>query len=166
MDGGKLQMNPTTQTISPWVKNALTTMQTYADSFGVPISLEHSASDAETMCSIDEGRITQVIVNLLSNAISFSPKGSPVRARIERVGDHVRVSVIDQGSGISEEFRKRIFKRFAQATAGNVRGQAGSGLGLSICKAIIEQHHGEMGFHSEPSRGSTFYFDLPATVPA
>lgn len=73
----------------------------------------------------------------------------------------VRVSVTDHGSGIPEEFRNRIFQKFAQADSSDNRQKGGTGLGLSICKAIIERLGGEIGFETEVNVGTTFYFDLP-----
>ncbi len=161
MAHGQLGMDRKVQQAAPWVRNALLTMQTYAESLGVSLRLDAQATDADTVCRMDNGRITQVMVNLLSNAIKFSPRGSQVLARIERVGSRVRLSVIDQGAGIPDAFRPRIFQRFSQAGARNVRGQSGSGLGLAICKAIVEQHGGHIGFDSTVGAGSTFYIELP-----
>lgn len=161
LDSGKLRMDRKPQSLGPWVRNTLVTMQPYADTFGVAIGCRPGAGDADLVCLFDEGRITQVLVNLLSNAIKFSSSGGRVDVRMERIGSQVRVSVTDHGRGISEEFRSRIFQRFSQAGPQNVRGQAGTGLGLAICKAIVEQHEGQIGFDSVPGAGSTFYFDLP-----
>ena len=73
----------------------------------------------------------------------------------------VRVSVLDTGVGIAASFRDRIFERFAQADSSDRRQKGGTGLGLNICKSIVEAHHGQIGFTSEPGAGSEFYFDLP-----
>ncbi len=161
LDSGKLIMDRKRQSLGPWVRNTLITMQPYADTFGVSVGCRAGAGDADAFSVFDEGRITQVLVNLLSNAIKFSPPGGRVEVRIERIGTQVRVAVADHGRGISEEFRPRIFQRFSQDGPHSVRGQAGTGLGLAICKAIIEQHDGHIGFDSVPGAGSTFYFDLP-----
>jgi signal transduction histidine kinase len=82
-----------------------------------------------------------------------------IRAGLD--GQQVRVEVSDQGAGISEEFRARIFQKFAQADGSNTRQHGGTGLGLSICKTLVERMHGEIGFTSVPGQGSTFYFSLP-----
>ncbi len=161
MDCGQLSLEKKRQSLLPWVRDALKTMQPYADAFGVTIMLDATVDDESATCSIDEGRITQVIVNLLSNAIKFSPRGSAVVVRVESAGGRLRISVADRGIGIPEDFKKRIFQRFAQGGAAEFRGQAGSGLGLAICKTIVEQHEGQIGFDTRAGEGSTFYFDLP-----
>ncbi len=160
LDSGQLAMNRKMQSLGPWLRNALVTMQPFADTFGVQIGCR-AIDDAQALCCFDEGRMTQVLVNLLSNAIKFSPPGGRVDVRLERIGSQLRISVADRGRGIPEEFRSRIFQRFAQAGPNSVRGQAGTGLGLAICKAIVEQHDGQIGFDSMVGCGSTFHVDLP-----
>ncbi len=106
-----------------------------------------------------------MLTNLLSNAIKFSPPDSRVVVRIERrpngLSDVLRFSVIDHGSGIPDTFRERIFQRFAQAGSAG-----GSGLGLSICKGIVEEHGGSLSFTSVEGQGTSFHVDLPAGTPA
>lgn len=167
MDRHELSLNTKPQPLAPSVRQALTAMQTYAGSFNVSLAFDDALPDDEAVSCFDEGRITQVLVNLLSNAIKFSPQGAEVKVRLERTGDQVRVSVADSGCGIPDEFRPRIFQRFSQAAGEQAHGQAGSGLGLAICKAIVEQHGGQIGFRSESGQGSTFHFSLPlAAAPA
>jgi signal transduction histidine kinase len=105
---------------------------------------------------IDYDRMLQVLTNLLSNAIKFSPSGSLVAVTVAPTADGARISVADQGRGIPAAFRERIFSRFAHQGA-----SAGSGLGLSICKGIVEEHGGRIGFVSEEGKGTTFHIDLP-----
>jgi signal transduction histidine kinase len=103
----------------------------------------------------------QVMTNLLSNAAKFSPRGDTVVVAAERQGTQVRVSVTDRGPGIPEEFRHRVFQKFAQADSSTTRDKGGTGLGLSISKAIIERLGGRIGFTTGPGSGTTFHFDLP-----
>ena len=107
-----------------------------------------------------------MITNLISNAAKFSPDGSEIRIDGDAEPAHVRVSVTDSGPGIPEEFQTRIFQRFAQAEAAGSRKYAGTGLGLHISKMIVDLHGGEIGFDTEKGRGTTFWFRLPAAVPA
>jgi len=111
---------------------------------------------------VDSDRMMQVMTNLLSNAAKFSPRGETVVVEAVRLDSRVRVQVTDSGPGVPAEFRARIFQKFAQAAPSSDRG--GSGLGLSITKAIVEHMSGHVGFESEPGR-TTFYFDLPEWRP-
>jgi signal transduction histidine kinase len=108
----------------------------------------------------DGGRILQVMANLVSNAAKFSPARAMVTITVERSGRAARVSVHDAGQGIPPEFQPRIFDKFAQAASGDARMNRGSGLGLTISKAIVEGHGGTIGFETRPG-STTFSFSLP-----
>lgn len=150
----------TVQPLLPLVTQALVATQTYADQFQVQLMLRSGATDAQVR--VDGDRIIQVLVNLLSNAAKFSPAGgAEVGVSVQHLPALVRVSVVDQGSGIPLNFQGRVFERFAQADASDRRQKGGSGLGLSICKSIVEAHRGRISFVSEPGKGSEFYVDLP-----
>ncbi len=110
----------------------------------------------------DSERLMQVVTNLLSNAIKFSPENATVTLAAEARGALTRVSVIDQGAGIAPEFRPRIFERFMQADGSSTRSQGGTGLGLAVCKTLIEGMGGQIGYVSETGQGTTFHFDLPS----
>jgi two-component system CheB/CheR fusion protein len=107
----------------------------------------------------DQPRIGQVVMNLLTNAIKHSPTGSTVKVLTECDKDTVKLSVIDQGKGISKADSERIFEKFVQSKDANRKG--GFGLGLAICKLIIEAHKGTVGVKSEEAKGSQFWFTLP-----
>jgi PAS domain S-box-containing protein len=109
----------------------------------------------------DEDRIVQVLVNLLSNAIKYSPPGSEIVLLAEATGKSVCLSVTDAGRGVPPEMQTKIFDRFAQVEAADSTKCGGVGLGLAICKQIVQQHGGQIGVISEPGQGSTFWFTLP-----
>jgi PAS domain S-box-containing protein len=134
----------------------------YADRFGVTLATDSRAAGAEVR--VDAARYGQVVANLLSNAIKFSPRGGTVTVRVERHGTLVRLSVIDQGPGIRDEFRQKIFERFAQGDSSDTRRVGGTGLGLSISKSIVERMGGRISFASELGVGTTFHVDLPCVV--
>ncbi len=111
---------------------------------------------------MDEDRIQQVLTNLVSNAIKFSPQGGRVLVRCEVDDDSkLTVEVSDQGRGIDPQDQEAIFQKFRQATNANNPLVKGTGLGLAIARALVEQHGGEINVRSTPGEGSTFYFTLP-----
>lgn len=128
----------------------------------IELRLNIEAPDTDPlMLETDEDRFQQVMSNLLSNAIKFSPPDSPVQITVRREGERLWVGVRDWGPGIPDSFRSRIFQRFSQAENPHTRTTEGSGLGLSIAKAIVEKMEGEIDFESEPMRGTKFHFYLP-----
>jgi PAS domain S-box-containing protein len=111
--------------------------------------------------NVDPTRITQVLVNLISNASKFGPMGEEIILSLEKVnGRLLRVSVSDRGPGVSQNDREDIFKRFVQLDASG-EAQYGIGLGLSVVKAIVERHGGEVGVSEREGGGSTFWFTIP-----
>lgn len=110
----------------------------------------------------DADRLAQAFANLISNAVKFSPPGSSVTISLEERPDGlVRTTVADQGIGIDEAFRPRIFQRFAQADGSDSRAKGGTGLGLAITREIVERQGGRIGFDSAPGDGTRFHIDLP-----
>ena len=110
----------------------------------------------------DEDRLMQVLTNQLSNASKISPRGGVVQGSAVRRDREWRISVADDGPGISDEFRTRIFSKFAQADSSDTRQKSGTGLGLSIVREIVTRLGGSVSFESEPGKGTTFHVDLPA----
>jgi PAS domain S-box-containing protein len=134
----------------------------YARKFNVRIEL--AAFDPECQVSVDPDRFVQVMSNLLSNAVKYSAQDGLVRVWAERRGDGVRINVLDQGPGIPENFRERIFEKFSQADSSATREKGGTGLGLHIARRFVEHMHGRIGYESEVGRGSTFWIELPVVA--
>ena len=111
-------------------------------------------------CIADEDRLIQVALNLLSNAIKNSPDCSSITVRAEQLGSGVRISVEDQGRGIPEAKISRIFEVFEQVDIRDSK-NGGTGLGLAICKAIVQEHGGQIGVCSQLGKGCRFWFTLP-----
>ncbi len=135
-------------------------------------ALEHNTKivrvgDRQPVCvHADPDRLAQVLANLLSNAAKFSPEGQAIEVRMDVTASRVRVAVRDKGPGVPEEFRERLFERFAQADASDSRRNTGTGLGLSIAKAIVERMDGTIGYEAaNGGGGSRFYFELPIAKP-
>ncbi|HSC67664.1 MAG TPA: ATP-binding protein, partial [Cellvibrio sp.] len=143
----------------PIIESSLESNRAYADTFGIHLALK--GVPAEVQVNIDAQRLQQVMANLISNAVKFSPAAGTVEVCVTRRGAQVEVAVIDHGPGVSEEFRARIFQKFAQADSSDSRQRGGTGLGLSISKAFVERMHGTIGFESEPGKGATFFATFP-----
>jgi signal transduction histidine kinase len=111
----------------------------------------------------DPERIHQVLGNLLTNAINYSPSGGEILVRARTLGDHVRVEIEDHGIGMGPEDQRRAFDRFYRASQGRALREHGSGLGLAIVKDLIEAHGGQVGVVSQSGVGSTFWFTLRTT---
>ncbi len=135
------------------------------------ISLHVDVKDDVKTAMIDSGKIGQVIMNLLSNALKFTPNGGHVKidaenaeAKIEGLGEKqkvVNITIKDTGMGIPPEELTTIFERYKQASTAKRIRQKGTGLGLAICKLIVEAHGGTIGVSSEPGKSTTFRFTLP-----
>jgi signal transduction histidine kinase len=111
--------------------------------------------------SVDAVKIEQVLNNLISNAVKFSPSGSKIVVRLEREATHFRLSVRDQGPGISPEEQEILFQPFSRGQARSVTGAGGTGLGLMIVKRIVEGHGGAVAVESRPGQGCTFTVRIP-----
>ena len=110
----------------------------------------------------DADRIGQVLTNYLTNAFKFAPADQVIAVEVEVEADYVRVAVRDRGPGLTQEQQQRVWEQFYQVTTPGHQGpERGLGLGLAIAKAIIEQHHGQVGVESAPGHGATFWFTLP-----
>lgn len=125
-------------------------------------SVELARRPASAPVRVDAHRILQVLANLVSNAAKFSPPGSVVRLFVFHGDGVVRVEVHDEGPGIPDELRPRLFGKFMQADASPARRRGGTGLGLSISKALVESHGGSIGFVDRAGGGTVFFFTLPA----
>ncbi|MDB5100863.1 MAG: Sensory transduction histidine kinase [Cyanobacteria bacterium RYN_339] len=159
IQAGKFSLSPQGIQIADAVGSALATLAPLAAQKRQELRTELPA-DLPTLLA-DPQRVSQVITNLVGNAIKFGPEGSQIAIRARRLDGHVRVEVQDQGEGIPAADVPRLFKRFTQLDTGNRRRAGGTGLGLSIVKALVEAHGGEAGVESEPGQGATFWFTLP-----
>src|SRR6185312_6756727 len=125
--------------------------------------LVFQAEAEHLVAAIDPPRIEQVLTNLLTNAIKYSPEGGVIRVHLLACQQetHLQLSIQDQGIGIPLAQQAQIFGRFARAENARLQGIGGTGLGLYLCRELIEQHQGRIWFESSEGKGSTFFFTLP-----
>ena len=157
---GKMPFDIQPLPVQAEMQQAIDNLQPFAGQHQVVLELQPIAADV--VVQADSLRLQQVLTNLLSNAIKFSPQQCSVLVTARRQQDTVLFEITDFGAGIPAAFRSRIFERFAQADGSNQRQTGGTGLGLAICKELVQQMGGTIGFNSELTKGSTFYFSLPA----
>lgn len=145
--------------INSIINQSVVLNQSYSDQFGIKIEITKSIK--ETYIKADKDRILQVMSNLISNAVKFSNPDGKVTITAETENNKIKVSIKDNGIGIPEDSKHKIFKFFSQVDSSDTRSKGGTGLGLSICKLIVENMGGEIDFESEEGKGSTFYFSFP-----
>ena len=145
--------------VPPLVEASMRRLHTFAERQGV-VLIELVPEDLPPIRG-DEDRLDQLLMNLLHNAIKFSPDGGTVTVTTDEHPDGVVISVSDQGEGIPKKDQTRVFERFYKVDRARQRGQGGTGLGLAIARHIAEAHGGRIWLESEEGRGSTFSFSLP-----
>ncbi|OZU89443.1 cell wall metabolism sensor histidine kinase WalK [Virgibacillus indicus] len=110
---------------------------------------------------MDKDKMTQVLDNIISNAIKYSPEGGEIRLKVENRRHHLQVSIQDQGMGIAYDKLEKVFERFYRADKARTRKLGGTGLGLAISKELVEAHHGQIWAKSKEGKGTTVFFTLP-----
>jgi PAS domain S-box-containing protein len=163
IESGSMRFAIEVQPLLPLVEQAVVATHAFASQYQVSFDLRYEPG--EMLVAVDADRLAQVLVNLLSNAAKYAPIGDVVEIRLQRLARAARVSVIDRGAGIPAEFRERIFQKFAQADSSDTRQLGGTGLGLTITRAIIEKLDGRIDFISEPGVRTEFFFELPLAAP-
>lgn len=158
---GKMSFVPQRLDLDSFLTDCATSHQGFARQHDVQIDY---AGVVVTSVMADPLRLQQVLSNLLSNALKFSPAGSRVLLSAQALGGHVRVSVADQGPGVPADFVDRLFEKFSQADASDRRQKGGTGLGLAISKELMERMGGAIGFYPRPEGGAVFWIDLPALL--
>ncbi len=144
--------------LEPVIENAIHVCQSFAEEKKIVVKAECPGTLAVKM---NPTLIEQALINLIMNAIKYSPENTEVRVCAEETGNEIVISVIDQGIGIPKEYQERIFERFYRVDKARSRTLGGTGLGLAIVKHIVKVHNGRVGVESKLGKGSTFYIYLP-----
>jgi PAS domain S-box-containing protein len=159
MDSGKLKLQIEEHEINSLARQAVEELRAFADGYGVALEFKSNFEAAEVR--VDSNKFVQVVSNLVSNAVKYSPTGDTVDVRTELGDGDVVLHVEDRGPGIPEEFKSRIFDKFVQVDSPDTRKKGGSGLGLAIAKSLVDRFGGEISFVSERGAGTTFSVRLP-----
>lgn len=159
IQAGKFSIDPAPMAPGPLIEQVIAQLQPAADRQGVNVRLDRPAELPGL--TADAQRVAQVLGNLLTNAIKFTPSGGTITVKADPEGDALRVAVIDTGKGIASDDLPRLFTPFTQVDMSATRPSGGTGLGLSIAKALVEAHGGAIGVESTLGSGSTFWFTLP-----
>ena len=159
---GQLELELQSIDLHELVQGAIEAVQSLAER--AQVNLLNESSHHVGIC--DAAKIHQVLVNLISNSLKFSLKGSSIKVLAEQNENEFAISVIDQGRGIPPDKLQAIFQRFVQVEDEDRTVKGGTGLGLSICKLIIERHGGKISVESEEGKGSRFWFTIPGQVAA
>jgi signal transduction histidine kinase len=158
IEAGEMVFHFAPVNVNDLVTEAVDTTASYADKLGIQVTT--ALSSEEGWVFADRNRLIQVLHNLLSNALKFSEQGRSVSVGVEVKDDRIRISVKDDGVGIPQNAKDRVFGKFTQVDSSDIRKVGGTGLGLNISKQIVERHNATIDYVSELGVGSTFFIEL------
>ncbi|MCG2785954.1 MAG: HAMP domain-containing histidine kinase [Anaerolineae bacterium] len=161
IEAGKLNLDYAPEDLPNLVQKNLSRNRALAAKKGITLTLEAAPLP---IVVVDAGKVEQVLNNLVGNAIKFSPSGSTIEVRLEHESESFRLSVKDEGPGISAQVQANLFKAFQPGRAGT-HGEKSSGLGLVIVKRIVEGHGGRLWLESVEGKGTTFFASMPFLPP-
>ena len=159
MESGQMPLHLTDVDLRHLAEEAVETMQLLADAKNIRLSVQ----GPHVPLRADTDLIRRIFVNLIRNALKFTPGGGEVMVKVSASNDLATVEVRDTGMGVPPECHERIFEKFGQADAGHQRQEHSSGLGLTFCRLAVVAHNGTIGVRSRLGEGSTFWFVLPIT---
>lgn len=158
IESGKLELQPRKGSIKSLIEEQVHINQFLADRKNITI---HSSLDNTVDISFDRHRISQVLDNIIGNAIKYSPQGATIHITLDETDGHVRVRIQDEGFGIPEDEQVKLFQEYRRLNTQPTGGENSTGLGLAIAKKIIDYHKGKIEVESQPGKGSTFILKLP-----
>jgi signal transduction histidine kinase len=161
LQNGKAELELEAVEVEPLIWNAISQYGASANRKNVTLLMDNT----DGVVIGDRSRLAQVLSNLVSNAVKYSPRNRMVNVFAEKRGDKVRISVADEGPGIREEERPKLFKAFSKLSNRPTGGESSTGLGLWIVKELVELQGGTVGVDCPPNGGSIFWVELPAYIP-
>ena len=160
IEAGRMELDVENFDVPSALVNAMTLVRERAQRHGIALGLEVEPAIGEMRA--DERKFKQILLNLLTNAVKFTPDGGRVDVRAKIVGGVLKVAVTDTGIGIAKDDQAAVFEEFRQVGRHYTNKQEGTGLGLALTKRFVELHGGTLTLDSEPGQGSTFSFTLPS----
>src|SRR5260370_29726265 len=162
VEAGQMVLQIESVSIAEVVAEIVSTIEPIAAKKQIPINLETTAAG---QVQVDAGKLRQMLLNLVSNAVKFTPEGGTVTIAVQRHSETVEISITDTGIGIAASDLGRLFREFQQLDAGAGRHQQGTGLGLALSKRLAALHGGDVRVASELARGRVFTIELPLQQP-
>lgn len=159
---GQIQYSFNHVSLKEFLDTVIQSAMATAEQSGIKLVKEEEF-DRSLVVNVDQKRLFQAVMNLVSNAIKFTRPESSVFISLKKIDEHARIFIRDQGYGIPEEYRSKLFQKFSQGEASDARTSQGAGLGLYISKNIIERMGGRIHYTTKLNEGTTFYIDLPLT---
>jgi signal transduction histidine kinase len=160
VEAGRMELDLATFDLPSAISNAMTLIRERAQRHGIALAQETDPALCEV--TADERKFKQILLNLLTNAVKFTPDGGRIDVRARRDGDNAVVAVHDTGIGIAPDDQEAVFEEFRQVGRNYTTKQEGTGLGLALTRKFVELHGGRIWLESEPGKGSTFTFTIPA----
>jgi signal transduction histidine kinase len=160
VEAGRMELDVATFDVPAAIANALTLIRERAQRHNIALSLDADPQLGEI--AADERKFKQILLNLLTNAVKFTPDGGRIKISARREADELMVAVHDTGIGIAPEDQQAVFEEFRQVGRNYTNKQEGTGLGLTLTRKFVELHGGRIWLESELGKGSTFMFTIPA----
>jgi signal transduction histidine kinase len=157
LEAGKLVLEPVECDLAKFMKEVIEQFRSIAQSKNIQMTFD--LDDCGKTINCDQGRVEQVISNIIGNALKFTPNGGQIHIMMKYEGENAVISIHDTGYGMNHDQLEHVFDRYWQVKD---TASQGTGLGLAIAKIVVETHHGKIWAESEPGKGSTFHFSLPA----